>query len=87
MMNANKIKTLLLGMASINRMLIEETAGDDYWNAITDEFNTYLSFAGTELQALYAQDADTEEFEALIVENFEDTREIPAVVFHQEKAS
>lgn len=60
-MNADKIKTLLLGMAALNHMLIQETAGNEYWGAITDEFSTYLCFAGTELQYAYNAEADTQE--------------------------
>lgn len=85
-MNRDKIKTLLLGIASINRMLIEETNGNDFWDAVTDELSFYIRAAGVELEDMYRKaalaEADTEEFAPVIVGNFVDTREIPAVVVY-----
>lgn len=85
-MNKEKLKTLLLAMASINHMLIQETKDDPCWNAITDEMNYYIQAGGVELESLYRQaalaDADTEEFAPVIVENIAETRELPAVVVY-----
>lgn len=71
-MKADKIKTLLLGMASINKLLADETSADPYFNAVVDRFAVDLKFAGQGLEWLYRADADTEEFEALTVETTED---------------
>lgn len=81
-MNTDKIKTLLLGMASINKMLTEETKGDEYFEAVVDRFMTDLIMAGTGLSALLRSEMDTDEFEPLIIENMAETKEFPPIVVY-----
>lgn len=91
-MRLDRIKTLLMGMASINRMLIEETIGDAYWDAVTEEFTTYLSFAGTQLEDEYRKKRmGVQVFEVGITEQPvqpDDTQElVPAIPFNDELLS
>lgn len=78
-MSADKIKTLLLGMASINKLLAAETAGDGYFEAVIDRMNDTLIMAGVGLNSMLRATEETQEFEALIVENLADTKELPVV--------
>ena len=79
MSNAKEIQKLILGISSIVGILEQKTAGDPYFGAVVDRFNTDIIFAGTGVQAMYRADADTEEFEALVMDNGTDTKEFPAV--------
>ncbi len=80
-MDAQKVQKLLAGMAAINVILAQETAGDGYFSAIVDRFSTVLKMAGTGLQwSLDGVDPDdTEELNPVTVENASDTQEIAAV--------
>lgn len=84
-MDAQKIKTLLVGMAALNRQLAIETKGDGYFDAVVDRFATNLIMAGTGLQGLLRADDDTAEMEPVIVENIADTREFPKVTVYDEQ--
>lgn len=83
-MNSDKVKTLLLGMASINRLLAQETVGDGLFEAVTDRMSDTLIMGATALASVLRSTDDTEEFEPLLaVENGTDTREFPAVVVYE----
>ena len=81
-MNSDKVKTLLLGMASINKMLAQETVGDGLFEAVTDRMSDTLIMGATALASILRSTDETEEFEALVIENGTDTREFPAVVVY-----
>ena len=82
-MNTDKIKTLLIGMASINRMLAQETIGDGLFEAVTDRMSDSLIMAATALGYARRATDDTEEFAALVVSNDPgDTKEVERVVLY-----
>ena len=82
MSDAKEIQKLILGISSIVGILAQKTAGDPYFGVVVDRFNTDIIFAGTGVEALFRADADTEEFEALVMDNGTDTKEFPAVVVY-----
>jgi len=79
MMDAKELQTLVLGLSSIVGIIHQKTAGDTYWDAVIDRFNTDIKFAGQGLEWLFRANDDTQEVEALVVENAADTKEFPAV--------
>lgn len=63
-----RIQTQLLGLASINGILMVETVGSDYWGEWTKELSTLLQQAGEELEAAWRGEDDTQEMLAVEIE-------------------
>jgi hypothetical protein len=79
-MNPDKVRSLLQGMAAINRILETETHGDQYFEAVTARFRDNLIMAGTGLSYAFNAEAETQDdMRAVQVEDDEDTRELPVV--------
>lgn len=58
MMNPQRIKTALQGIASIVAILERETSDSPLFGAIVDRFADTLIMAGTELDAIYRSDPE-----------------------------